>query len=244
MFQIFCDFDGTISSEDGLKLLFHYFLPEEWPIIESQMHNRLLSEKEALAMALEKMPISPIEAKDWILNRVTIDRSFREFVAWASNSGFELKILSGGFDYFIQSLLERENLFDLEIFSNRLRSLSSWELEPFAKSELICEEFTHCKCARLERLKQTQTVLIYIGDGWTDVCPAQRVHHVFAKRDLRKFMQQTRKTFYEFSDFFDIRTRLTKLAFKTRRHSPGLDDEHLSSIALPPAEIQLDDLLR
>jgi len=234
MLQVFCDFDGTISEEDSLKLLFHHFLPDQWPALQAQMYSKKISEKEALSLALELMPVSPKEACDWILDRVRLDPSFFEFANWCRKQGFDLQILSGGFDIFIHALFERDMIFQQKVISNQLRDAHSWNLRKPSGSRDFCEDFTHCKCASMKQLTRPDASLVYIGDGWTDFCPAKKMEYVFAKKDLKDFMKRSDKKFFEFSNFFDIQKTLEALLTKNQIGSLGLSDE--SSILIEPLE--------
>ena len=225
MLQIFCDFDGTISQEDSLKLLFHHFLHKQWPALQAQMYSKNISEREALSLALELMPVSPAKAQELILERVKLDPSFFEFVTWCREQSIDLHILSGGLDIFIHALLEKEMIFDQKVISNRLTNLHSWKLQKHLNSSAFCEDFTHCKCASMKQLTQRDARLVFIGDGWTDFCPAKKVEYVFAKKDLKDFMRNSDKHFFEFSDFFDVQKTLNDFLAKTQIDSPSLGYE-------------------
>lgn len=234
MLQIFCDFDGTISHEDSLKLLFCHFLPNQWPSLQAQMYSKKISEKEALFLAVERMPVSPKEARDWILDHVKLDPSFFEFSTWCRKRGFDLQILSGGFDLFIHALLERDMIFQQKVISNQLKDSKSWTLKRPSDSHECCEDFTHCKCVSMTQLTRLDASLVYIGDGWTDFCPAKKIEYVFAKKDLKDFMKRSDRKFFEFSNFIDIQNTLEALLIKNQIGSLASSSE--SSILSEPLQ--------
>lgn len=211
-FQVFSDFDGTISRSDSLKLLLDEFGGDAWTAIEAQMNAGGLTEREAVTQVFREFPISVSEATDWVLKNVSIDPAFSTFYRWVQEKNASLTILSGGFVQFIRPLLAREGLPNVRVIANSAMDAGAgWEIRP-AGSEVECLAFHHCKCSSMSLNSQNSMRLtVYIGDGNTDHCPATRADLVFAKRSLAEFCRQRGVSFTSFEDFRDVRMYLEGL---------------------------------
>lgn len=225
MFQIFCDFDGTITRQDSLKLLFEHFVPEDWPEIEKQMCSKEISEPEAFRRVLAKLSIGLDEAISWLLERIEFDPTFKSFLKWCEFRDLSFKILSGGLHPIIHALLEREGLTGLPIEANRVHfSDDIWQFFPATKPGLGCKSFSHCKCLSMHESTQTFVRSVYIGDGWTDRCPVKRADLVFAKSSLRTFCREEGVFFVPFESFSEIQFCLEEF-FRNDIRNPRLANQ-------------------
>lgn len=218
VFQIFSDFDGTITQQDSLKILFEEFIGKEWTLLGAKMHRCELSEREALELGLRHMPISLAEARRWLLQRVKIDPSFPEFVRWANFHKIPLHILSGGLKPFLKDLLGQVGLSELDFVANDIiEEEKSWQLCPASVDKKNCEKFAHCKCASIQSLKRIGKKIIYIGDGWTDRCPVKIADLIFAKASLINYCRDNQLPFVEFQSFAEVQAYLNSW-IKTYTH--------------------------
>jgi 2,3-diketo-5-methylthio-1-phosphopentane phosphatase len=214
-FQVFSDFDGTISRTDSLKLLLDHFGGQVWTSIKARMDSGEVTEREAVAEVFREFPISVNEATDWVLQNVSIDPAFSTFYRWLQEKNAPLTILSGGFVQFIRPLLAREGLPNVRVIANSaIHAGAGWEIRP-AGLEAECLAFHHCKCSSMSLSSQSSMRLtVYVGDGNTDHCPAARADLVFAKKSLADFRRQQGVSFTPFEDFRDVRMHLESLLFK------------------------------
>jgi 2-hydroxy-3-keto-5-methylthiopentenyl-1-phosphate phosphatase len=61
----------------------------------------------------------------------------------------------------------------------------------------------NCKCQYLQ-LGEPGLRRVYIGDGVSDICAAEKADMVYAKADLRRYFERTARTFRSFETFDDI----------------------------------------
>ena len=61
-----------------------------------------------------------------------------------------------------------------------------------------------------------EEISVYIGNGSSDVCPAQFCDLIFAKEDLLKFCEKERVSYSQFFTFNDVVKKLTEVAGKKR----------------------------
>lgn len=208
-FQVFSDFDGTISRQDSLQLLLDEFGGSAWASIEAKMDRGELTEKEAVSEVFRHFPLSVNEATDWVMKNVSLDPAFSTFYRWLEEKRAPLTVLSGGFVQFIRPLLAREGLPNVRVIANSaIDSGAGWEIKP-AVINAECSAFHHCKCSSMTTASRAALNLtIYIGDGNTDHCPASRTDLVFAKKSLADFCRKQSISYSPFEDFRDVRMHL------------------------------------
>jgi HAD superfamily phosphoserine phosphatase-like hydrolase len=211
--HFFTDFDGTVSWQDSLKLLLEAHGDSRWRLWESQIHTGELSEKKALEQMFAAFPLSRSEMLRFVTENVSIDPTFKEFIAWAKDEGHAITILSGGFTSLIRELLRREGLENLKVIANDIEGFeSAWTVRP-APSKALCPLCTHCKSASLMEVdrRSPQTLRVYIGDGHTDYCPQQLAHLVFARGSLLRYCQATGREAIPLESFAQVKSHILQL---------------------------------
>lgn len=226
-FKIFVDFDGTITTRDIGEAMFLKFgdpvcankIIEDW--IEQKINAR-----ESWQLLCNTVKNFESRQFDNFLDEMTIDSTFRDFNEYCSSNGFEIRILSDGLDLYIDYILNRENLSSIEVFSNRLLFGSNKELIPvFPHTDSECNRCANCKRNHIINYSSEEDYSVYIGDGWSDVCPAQYCDFIFAKNSLLKYCESNRITYFPFNNFNDVITKLDQLKQKKRlkkRHQAEL----------------------
>lgn len=205
---VFSDFDGTISKQDSLKSLLVEFGGEAWKATEAKMLQREISERDALSMCFEGFSISPAQAYDWVLENVELDEGFLSFVSWCRDHDYPLVVLSGGFKEFVEAVFEREGVKGLPVFANSLDlSSEEWKIKE-KQGPRLCSLFSHCKCSSLMKDSGAYPS-VYIGDGLTDSCVAERADLVFAKSWLKKHLTQKNLSFTSFQNFYEVEAQLS-----------------------------------
>ena len=226
-FKIFVDFDGTISIPDIGEAMFLRFGDVEkskaW--IEDWMNDKLNSAQvwKLLCGTIKNFDENEF---DRFLDEIRIDPGFKDFVSYCETEGFEIKILSDGFDYYISKFLQREGLGHLEVFSNRLTFDNEKNLIPlFPFTDEECSKCANCKRNHLLGFSGEEDYTFYIGDGNTDICPAQFCDFIFAKSSLLRFCEINRITYFPYSTFADVTKKIDELKIKKRlkkRHQAEL----------------------
>jgi len=219
-FKIFVDFDGTISTTDVGESMFQYFGDKEKSI---EFVNNWVEQK-INSSQLWKLLCSTVtnfnEIKfDEFLDKISIDPAFPSFVHMCKSEGFELRILSDGFDYYINNILRRENITGLEVYSNKLIIDKNNNITPeFPYTDEECKRCANCKRNHILNFSSEEDFTIYIGDGYTDTCPAQHCDFIFAKDSLLKHCEINRITYFPYKDFNDVIKKINELKNKKRLH--------------------------
>jgi len=211
---IVCDFDGTVAGEDVGNLLFRTFTPDgRASEVVAQWKQGLMSSRECLERECAMARVSK-EELDLFIQRRSLDPYFKDFWDFAKKSGMEMVILSDGLDYYIEKMLVRNGVADVEFYANKLR-LSDHTMEvEFPYYDLLdCKDCGNCKKYHLERYREKGYFIIYVGDGLSDRCPSESADLVFAKGDLLLHCRRKGIEHVEFRNFRDVEREVLQRFF-------------------------------
>lgn len=200
-FILFTDFDGTISSEDFCAAMVKRFAREGWAELNRLWEEKLMSTEECAQRTLELMDVEPEELEAF-LKTIDIDSSFLPFVIWAEKKGYPLYILSDGYDNYIKEALDKYGLA-LTYYANHMEYDRGWKIRCSYLDE-ECDKCGVCKTGLIKKLMQPGYTSVYIGDGYSDICPAEYCDIVFAKKNLALLCREKGIEFYHYSDFNDV----------------------------------------
>lgn len=212
------DFDGTISKKDVGEEIFREFgnKTKVQKIID-ELLNEAISSRECWIKLCENVGIIDRNKLDGFLNSLEIEPSFPGFVKYCSEQGNQIFILSDGFDYYINRILQQEGMDQLTVYSNELRISNEGYLIPiFPYYDEGCRALANCKRNHILENSGEEDFTIYIGDGFSDRDPIQYVDFIFAKNNLLKYCEKERISYFPFSNFNDVIVRLDVLASKKR----------------------------
>ena len=227
VYKMFVDFDGTITQQDiGEQIFLQYGNTERAEAIIKSISLRELTSVEGWKALFGILnPVSIDELTDFVRS-FKIDEAFHRLVSFSREQKIEMVILSDGFEFYIKTILERENITGIPIFSNRLIDNGSGKPEPVCPyRDEVCKDCANCKRNHIIENSGDDEFTIYIGNGSSDVCPAQYCDFIFAKDSLRKFCEKEKVTFFPYDNFNDVVSRLETLFSKKRlkkRHQAEL----------------------
>ena len=153
------------------------------------------------------------EYKEFILENIEIDPYFPQFCRKVKRQNISFKIISGGFINAIEAILERAgfNSEEFEIYANRLLFEDEGIKVVFHHKLPECsQEYGPCGNCKVDHLKAIAEgkKIVYIGDGLTDRCAGKAADLIFAKGDLKEFLNQRSQDHVFFSNFKEVETRL------------------------------------
>lgn len=227
VFKIFIDFDGTITTTDVGENLFTKFGDPDAvaEVIERYKENNVTA-KECWLMLCDSIKELNMDEFNNYIDSFEIDPTFSSFIEYCTENNFEHYVLSDGFDYYIDRILERENLQDLKVYSNKLEILKDNQLKPhFPYLDEESKSSANCKHNHIINHSGDEEFTIYIGDGISDTETAQFCDFIFAKDSLLKFCEKERITYFPYKNFNDVRIRIETLCSKKRlkkRHQASL----------------------
>ena len=206
-----CDFDGTISIGDVSYQMLENFSHGGWEDIDAKYISGEIGSREAFSRILERLFATKKELEQYVPELMTIDPGFPEFYRAMKERGIDVVIISDGFAFYINILLEREGLSDIPVYANDIEDGLDGKLKPlFPHHNDECDRCGNCKRGVIEDLRNTYDYIVYVGDGYSDRCPAEDADILFAKKYLYRFAAKRKIPTFHFNDFFDVLRGFTK----------------------------------
>ena len=201
---VVCDFDGTVCQVDMGNAFLERFA-DGWEEIDRSYSVGEVGSRAAYSRIAPLFRANRSQVLDFVLRRERLDPFFPEFLSFCRGRKIDLKIVSDGLDVYIEAILQKYGL-DVEFFSNRLVFREDDRIDfAFPPMSEECGRCGNCKRSLLGRFRNTYDRIIYVGDSYSDVCPARDADLVFAKETLFKKCMQNGTPCLRYDDFGDIR---------------------------------------
>jgi 2,3-diketo-5-methylthio-1-phosphopentane phosphatase len=225
--KVFVDFDGTITLEDVGEAIFRKFGKEEKvnSIVEDLLNDKI-SSRQCWDQLCDSVSFINRYELDEFIDLLDVDPTFISFVDFCKNNEIEIVVLSDGFDYYIDRLFYKAGLDGLKYYSNKLSVDDKGILKvEYPYFDVDSQTSANCKRNHIINHSSEDDYTIYIGDGNSDKDASQYCDFIFAKNGLARFCSMERISFYPFSDFFQIQSKLLELMAKKnlrKRHQAQL----------------------
>ncbi len=222
MIRIFSDFDGTITRQDVGDAMFERFGGERCKEIVQEYRDGTISAVQCFRNECEACGTVHRDELNRFLDEQEIDRTFIDFVRYYRDAGLVCYIVSDGMDYYIRRILNRHGVGDVPFFANVLQfvaeeSTGKVRFEPtFPYRDETCSRCACCKRNHLLTMSADDDLILYIGEGYSDRCPARYADVVFAKDDLLRYCREENISFYEYRTFADVTQRLQQVLANKR----------------------------
>jgi len=211
---VLCDFDGTISTVDMGNELLNRFTGKGWEDVDRAYCAGEIGSRVAYNQVASLFSGSRAQMLEFVSSRERIDPHFFEFYRFCQNKGVDLKIVSDGLDFYIDAILKKNNLQDIEFFSNVTVFHDGNKLSiEFPRMNDKCEKCGTCKKGVLREHRLEYDRVIYVGNGHSDVCPAKDADLVFAKEVLYEKCMQDGTACVHYENFQDILSYLDNALF-------------------------------
>jgi 2-hydroxy-3-keto-5-methylthiopentenyl-1-phosphate phosphatase len=220
--KIFLDFDGTITLKDVSDYLFSQLSERRSEFFVKEYLAGKIGARECFLGECQVSGAVTMESVENIVDRPEIDPTFKDFVEFCQSRGIPFYVLSDGFDYYIQRILERNHLSQVRFISNRLvfqpvDGRGVFNLLPvFPYKDSECDCCANCKRNHLLTLSSEDDIIVYVGDGYSDRCPSRYADIVFAKGSLIRHCLEENVSFFEYRSFRDVIDRLEKILAQKR----------------------------
>ncbi len=207
---IFSDFDGTISLKDVGYSLFHFFSDGKNDALLPAWKSGEMSTRDCLLAEAEMVNATPEEIYAFI-DKIGIDMAFPKLLTICQEKSIPLKILSDGLDVYIKYLLEKEGLGGLDFLANHAELVNNTIEISFQHTNKECKSCGICKGEILREFRENHDEpyqIVFIGDGYSDVCAAKEADILFAKKDLKEYCTNNDIKFIPYDNFNEIITEL------------------------------------
>lgn len=209
-FSVCCDFDGTVCIPDSCDFLLDKFAPPEWKTLDDAVWQAKITERDAFQKQIGLLRVTWDEARSALLKGVRIREGFPEFVRFCRARAIPLTILSSGLRELIDVLLQSVGVSGVPVLAHRAEITGDHWRVKLIEGPRLAEHCSHCKCVTVLAQKEAGRV-IYIGDGYTDLCPTQHADIIFATGRLAVECTARKRPFIPFQRFFDIEHELARL---------------------------------
>jgi 2-hydroxy-3-keto-5-methylthiopentenyl-1-phosphate phosphatase len=202
---ILCDFDGTVSTVDMGNEILNRFTDKGWEEIDRAYCAGEIGSRLAYTQVASLFTGSRAQMLEFVSSREKIDPHFLEFYRFCQSRGVDLKIVSDGLDFYIDAILKKNHLEDIEFFSNVTVFQHGNKLSiEFPRMNNECEKCGTCKKGVLRDYRSNYDRVIYVGNGYSDVCPAKDADLVFAKEVLYEKFREDGTACVHYENFRDI----------------------------------------
>ncbi|GMM53354.1 putative phosphoric monoester hydrolase [Starmerella bacillaris] len=214
---LFTDFDGTITKQDSNDFLTdNYGMGyEKRRALNKQVISGEKTFREIFKEMMDSIKLPFKKCVDLVLENIELDPGFNDFYTWSLENNVPVIVLSSGMEPIIRALLTKlvgESAQSIKIVSNNVKledEGNSWEIVYHDDSD-----FGHDKSSTIKKyLKPGRPILLYAGDGISDVSAAKETDLLFAKKgqDLITYCKQQNIKYTEFETYASIHERIAKI---------------------------------
>jgi 2,3-diketo-5-methylthio-1-phosphopentane phosphatase len=210
---VFTDFDGTVTRNDiGDSFLRHFGDADRCINYYKEYLDGRLGAQECWQREFETVPSLRREELEQFVALQELDPGFRMFADFCHDRAIPVAIVSDGYDSYIESVLRREGLTHIPFFSNHMIFEADGRITPeFPYTDEECRDCANCKRNHVLTRSSDEQIIVYIGDGYSDQCPARYADIVFAKRALLAYCERENVTYHRFDTFTDVLTRFRSI---------------------------------
>ncbi|SKC83710.1 MtnX-like HAD-IB family phosphatase [Maledivibacter halophilus] len=207
---IMIDFDGTITKQDTCVAVANEFVTRDWKNIDERWSNGELSTQQCSQMLFDLMDFDEKTLRSF-LEKIEIDDYFIRFIEFCRKRNYDIYIVSDGFDFNIRTVLKKNKINNMEIYSNIFFFDDKGEYNlKFPHKSQDCGKCGTCKTSIYNKLKESSDKIIYIGDGYSDRCVAENADMLFAKSYLAQYCDEKEIEYIKYDSFKDVIDYLQK----------------------------------
>ncbi len=210
MYKVYCDFDATVTVNDIWDVLFRNFGKPEATAIWQRFNTGELTAADCIRFACSTVTNADVAVALALFESQPLRAGFIEFEQFCRDNSVDVRIVSDGFSAYIRPILAKHGL-DIPYHTNDIEFQSDGSLSvEFRNARESCRRCGACKCAAIMESSSDADTIVYIGDGYSDVCPVEIADVVFARDMLSKHCDKHSISHHQFEDFFQIKERLEK----------------------------------
>ena len=197
-----CDFDGTITEEDASFFLLDTFAQGDWRRLLREYKEHKISvggfNTRAFAMVKADEPTLLEALKD----KIKVRAGFHELVDYCLGKDFRLVIVSNGLDFYIKAVLKELALENVEMHAAQASfHPEGMKVQYVGPDDKRLED--GFKEAYIKTFLKLGYRITYMGNGDSDVAPAQYAHHIFATGELLAYCRDNNLEYKPFENFID-----------------------------------------
>ncbi len=198
-----CDFDGTVTEEDISFFLLGTFAQGDWRRLLRDYKQHRISVGEFNTRAFVMVKADKPTLLRALKGEVRVRAGFHELVKYCLKKSFRLVIVSNGLEFYIRAVMTDLGLGDVEVYAAQASfHPEGMEVQYVGPDGKRLED--GFKEAYIQSFRKLRYRVIYIGNGDSDVAPAEYAHHVFATGDLLAYCRENNLKYKPFETFLDV----------------------------------------
>ena len=203
---IFSDFDGTFTEKDiGYRLFRHFSQGRNIPLVK-RWKKGLVSSRDCLLEEAAMIRVS-LDEIHLFLEKFNLSPGAVDFYRIIKRQNIPFYIVSDGLDIYLEHVLKRHGLDEIEFFCNRGTIKDRQLILSFPYDNDGCKRCGCCKGVRINDLIKSDRAaweVIFIGDGLSDICAVPHADIIFARGDFLDYCRAKNVNAIEYGNFFDI----------------------------------------
>jgi len=210
---VFFGFDNTIATCDVFdNMLLLFSKDDRWVELEKRWRSGRIGSKTCLEGQLRGMDLTK-KSLDAYLPKIKLDPSFKPIYKFLLAKKIKTLVLSDNYDYILNRVLKINGVKKLKVYANKLSFAPGRIITDYPFKNKDCQICAHCKTKNLLAKAPKDSVIIYVGNGESDICPAKHAHMVFAKDRLLRHLKDSKLDYLAFHNLKEVFTYLkSKLA--------------------------------
>jgi 2-hydroxy-3-keto-5-methylthiopentenyl-1-phosphate phosphatase len=201
---ILCDFDGTVCTVDMGNAVLNRFTDKGWEEVDRAYCSGEIGSRSAYGQITSLFRGTKAQMLEFAGNHEKLDPHFADFYAYCRGKGVDLKIVSDGLDIYIDAILRKYNLEEIEYFTNVASFRDGQLFIEFPQVNEECNMCGTCKKSILKKYRPSYKHIVYVGDGHSDFCPSKDADLVFAKGILHKKCMEDGRVCEYYESFKDV----------------------------------------
>lgn len=197
------DFDDTIVLDNTARQIFERFAAEGWQESEAAYHAGQLSVEQFNAAALDLIDEPVDEMRAYVREVARVREGFLELLDWAHWHDWQAMVVSNGFDFYVDEVLDGLGLHRVVRHAGRTRRDYRWRVTYYSPRGIEVQE--RFKVSYAAALANAGDFVAYVGDGASDVEASRLARAVFARSTLLETIDGTRDRVFGFETFDDVR---------------------------------------
>ncbi len=210
---VFCDFDGTITTEDTFVGAIAPVVPAVAERILPGLFARAITLRRGVRDILEAIPSDRYPEILAYAAAQPIRAGFEDLLDWLEARQIPLAVVSGGLEGMVEAVLER-NGRDGRKLRERVAAIAAVKVDAASGPYLCVSSDFEAGDELVAKVKVMQrypaAVRVAIGDSVTDINMACAADLVFARDRLQKYLQDLGKPYEPWEDFWQVRDRLAQ----------------------------------
>ncbi|OEH92470.1 MtnX-like HAD-IB family phosphatase [Bacillus solimangrovi] len=203
------DFDGTISKKDFYHIVIEKYF-QQGEELRKQWKAGEIKDIDFLSTVFTSIHKEEQQIIDDILN-IPIDEYVPAFIKHVQQSGGDFYVLSAGTDYYIKHILEKFNITDVKVFSNKgYYHENNVHLDIDPNHKHYSERYGIDKSKVIKELKEQYEEVYFAGDSEPDSHPAVFADVTFAKDSLQDLLRERDIPFVAVEAFTEIEKYLVE----------------------------------